>query len=293
MTTHLDIRRIGTVKNQLGEGPLWDVAEQALYWIDAVGKLIHRWTPASGERREWSLPASIGSLALRAGGGAVLALENGLHLFDFATGAATPLVDPQAGDPKTRFNDGKVDRQGRFVTGTMARDLREPLGVLYRLNPDLSLETLDRDIMVTNGPCFSPDGRTLYLSDSPRRAIFAYDYEPAGGPLRNKRALVDTRRLDTAPDGGTVDAEGFLWSALVLSGRIARFAPDGRLDRTIELPVSFPSSVMFGGPDLDTIFVTSIAQTLAGRTAAEPEAGALYAIDGLGIKGLPELRFTG
>jgi L-arabinonolactonase len=293
MTTRPDIRRIGTTKDQLGEGPLWDVAEQALYWIDAVAKLIHRWTPASGERRDWQLPASIGSLAMRESGGAVLALENGLHLFDFATGALTPIADPQAGDPRTRFNDGKVDRQGRFVAGTMARDLRAPLGSLYRLNADRTIETLERDIMVSNGPCFSPDGKTLYFSDSPRRSIFAYDYDAAGGPLRNKRVLVDTKPLSTSPDGGTVDAEGFIWSALVLSGRIGRFAPDGRLDRTIELPVSFPSSVMFGGADLDTIFVTSINGTLAGRTSSEPEAGALYAVSGLGIKGLPEPRFKG
>jgi L-arabinonolactonase len=293
MTVRPEIRRIGDIKNQLGEGPLWDVAEQALYWLDIVGKMLHCWTPASDEYRAWPLPASPGSLALREEGGAVIALENGFHFFDFATAALTLIADPEAGEQRTGFNDGKVDRQGRFVAGSTALDMREPLGSLYRLGRDLTLETLEREIMVSNGPCFSPDGKTLYFADSPRRAIFAYDYDPAGGPLTNKRVLVDTGPLQTAPDGATVDAEGFLWSALVLSGRIARFTPDGRLDRVIELPVTMPSSVMFGGPALETIFVTSIGVPLAGRDASEPDAGALLAVEGLGIKGLPEPRFRG
>jgi sugar lactone lactonase YvrE len=291
MIVRPEIRRIGSVKNQFGEGPLWDVAEQALYWLDTVGKMLHRWTPASDEYCVWPLPATPGSLALRKEGGAVITLESGFHFFDFATAVLTPIVDPEAGEQRTAFNDGKVDRQGRFVAGSMAWDMRERLGSLYRLGRDLTLETLEREVIVSNGPCFSPEGNTLYFADSPRRAIFAYDYDLAGGPLANKRVFIDTRPLQTAPDGGTVDAEGFLWWALVLSGRIARFTPDGRLDRVIELPVSMPSSLTFGGPALKTIFVTSIGVPLAGRNASEPDAGALLAVEGLGIKGLPEPRF--
>ncbi|HYM03607.1 MAG TPA: SMP-30/gluconolactonase/LRE family protein [Stellaceae bacterium] len=288
----VEIHRIGATKDRLGEGPLWDVGEQALYWVDSLGAVLHRHHPASGAYRAWQLPGAIGSLALRERGGAVLALETGLHFFDFDSGEATPIVDPEAGEPRTRFNDGKVDRQGRFLAGTMGREIRDQaLGALYRLNPDLSLETLEREVIVSNGPCFSPDGKTFYFADSPRRAIFAFDYD--GGPLRNKHMLIDTAALKTAPDGATVDAEGFIWSALVLSGRIGRFAPDGRLDRVVELPVSFPTSVMFGGASLDIAFITSISGPLAGRTPPEPEAGGLFAIHGLGVRGLPEPRFRG
>ncbi len=290
----IEISRIGPTKDRLGEGPLWDVMEQALYWVDSVGCRIHRYSPESGALRHWTVPGMIGSLALCARGGAILALESGFHRFDFTSGEAAPIIDPEADNPRTRFNDGKVDPQGRFVAGTMARQIRdEPLGALYRLNPDASLEVLERGVIVSNGPCFSPDGRTFYFADSPRRAIFAYDYDPAGGPLRNKRPLIDTAPLGTAPDGATVDAEGFIWTALVLTGRISRFAPDGRLDRVIEMPVSFPSSVMFGGAGLDVLFVTSISDSLNRRAPDEPEAGGLFAVHGLGVRGLAEPRFAG
>lgn len=293
MGNAIEIRRVGTIKDRLGEGPLWDVEEQALYWVDIMRGLVHRYVPSSGDMREWTVPGMIGSLALRAQGGAVAALENGLHFFDFATERATPIAGAEIADSRIRFNDGKVDRQGRFLAGSMAREMRDPLGALYRLDPDLTVELLERDVIIANGPCFSPDGRTLYFSDTRRRSIFAYDYDPAGGPLRNKRLLVDTASYGTGPDGATVDAEGYLWSAQVLNGCLRRFAPDGKLDRTVELPVSYPSSVMFGGPALDVLFVTSISEALNGRTPPEAEAGALLAIRGLNVKGLPEPRFAG
>ena len=293
MAPAIEIRRVGTIKDRLGEGPLWDVDEQALYWVDTIRGIVHCYAPASGDMREWTVPGMIGSLALRAKGGAVLALEGGLHFFDFTADRATAIAGAEASDPRTRFNDGKVDRQGRFLAGTMAREMRDPLGALYRLNPDLSVEVLEREVIVSNGPCFSPDGRTLYFADTRRRSIFAYDYDPAGGPLANKRVLVDTASYGTGPDGATVDAEGYLWSAQVLNGCLRRFAPDGKLDRTIELPVSYPSSVMFGGPGLDVLFVTSISEALNDRAPPEAQAGALLAIHGLGVKGLPEPRFAG
>jgi L-arabinonolactonase len=293
MRNGVEIRRVGTIKDRLGEGPLWDVGEQALYWVDTMRGIVHRYAPDSGDMREWMVPGMIGSLALRAKGGAVVALESGLHFFDFAAERATAIAGGEAGDPRTRFNDGKVDRQGRFLAGTMAREMRDPLGALYRLNADLSVEVLEREVILSNGPCFSPDGRTLYFADTRRRSIFAYDYDAAGGPLRKKRVLVDTTSYGTGPDGATVDAEGYLWSAQVLNGCLRRFAPDGRLDRTIELPVSYPSSVMFGGPALDVLFVTSISEALNGRAPQEADAGALLAIHGLGVKGLPEPRFAG
>ena len=287
------IERIGETIDRLGEGPLWDVEEQAFYWVDTRGARIHRLDWATGERREFSVPDMIGSMALRKGGGAVIALRNGVHTFDFETGEATLVSDPESTDPSTRFNDGKVDRQGRFLTGTMqTRISREARGSIYRLDPDLSLHCLKGGVIVANGPCFSPDGETFYFADTGRRAILAYDYDTATGAIGEERVAVDTSPFDSGPDGGTVDRDGFLWSALVHVGRIARFAPDGTLDRMIDMPCTRPASVMFGGPDLDILFVPSIRDS--GNLRGErPIDGALFAVHGLGVTGLPEPRFAG
>ena len=287
------IERVGETIDLLGEGPLWDVAEQALYWVDSRGCRIRRLDWATGERRDWDVPEMIGSMALRAGGGAIISLRTGVHTFDFETGEAALVSDPEADDPTTRFNDGKVDRQGRFLTGTMqTRTGREARGSIYRLDPDLSLHRLKGGVIVANGPCFSPDGETFYFADTGRRAIFAYDYDPATGAIGAERVAVDTSPYESGPDGGTVDSEGYLWSALVHVGRVARFAPDGTLDRMIDMPCTRPASVMFGGPDLDIAFVPSIRDS--GNVRGDrPIDGALFAVHDLGVTGLPEPRFAG
>lgn len=287
------IERVGDTIDMLGEGPLWDVAEQALYWVDSRGCTIHRLDWATGERQDWDVPAMIGSMALRESGGAILALQTGIHIFDFETGEAAPVADPEADDPSTRFNDGKTDRQGRFLTGTMATRIgEEARGSIYRLDTDLTLHRLKGGVIVANGPCFSPDGETFYFADTRRNAIFAYDYDTATGDIGPERVAVDTTPYDSGPDGGTVDSEGYLWTALVLAGRIARFAPDGSLDRLIDMPCTRPASVMFGGPDLDIVFVPSIRDS--GNVRGDKEIdGALFAVHGLGVTGLPEPRFAG
>jgi len=292
MTANYTITRVGTTKDKLGEGPLWDVAEQALYWLDSRGPTIHRLDPKTGERRDWQVPSTVGSMCLREKGGAVLALENGFHFFDFATGKVELIVDPESDRPGNRLNDGKVDRQGRFLAGSMATKITgEAQGSLYRLNPGLSLDTLMGDIIVTNGPAFSPDGRTFYFSDSRKHRIAAYDYSDAG--LANERILVDTKaEHDSWPDGGTVDADGYIWSAFVTAGKVARLSPDGKLDLLVDMPCSRPTSVMFGGPDLQDIYITSISES-HNMKAEGPDDGGLFVIQGLGIKGLPEPRFKG
>ena len=288
------IERIGDTIDLLGEGPLWDVAEQALYWVDSRGckhpppRLGDRRAPRLGRPRDDRVDG-----ASRKGGGAVIALRTGVHTFDFDTGKATLVADPEAGDPATRFNDGKVDRQGRFLTGTMeARISGEPRGSIYRLDPDLSLHRLKGGVIVANGPCFSPDGETFYFADTGRRAILAYDYDVDTGALGPERVAVDTSPCDSGPDGGTVDSEGYLWSALVHVGRIARFAPDGVLDCMIDMPCTRPASVMFGGPGLDILFVPSIRDS-GNLRGDRPIDGALFAVHGLGVTGIPEPRFAG
>lgn len=287
------ITRIGVTKDLLGESPVWDVRTQSLYWIDSLAGLIRKRNTATEAIEEFRVPAPLGSIALRRDGGAVLALRHGFAHCDLASGALTPGPSIGLDHPMLRLNDGKADPQGRFVAGTMhggrAAD-EPPLGGLYRLDASGGLELLETGLGVTNGPCFSPDGRTFYIGDSARRMIWAYDYG-ANGPLANKRVFVDTDTLNSGPDGATVDAEGHLWSVLVRIGAVARFAPDGRIVRTIEMPVRHPTSIAFGGPDLDVLFVTSISRS-THLSDDHPDAGGLFAIEGLGVKGLPAHRFA-
>ena len=289
----LRIEVVNADRDQLGEGPLWDVEEQALYWIDSYGPAVHRLEPG-GRRRTWPLPEHVGSIALREKGGAICSLRSGFHALDFETGTVTKLVDVGS-HPRTRINDGKVDLQGRFIAGSMDYEEREPLCASYRLDADHSVTRIDDDIICSNGPCWSPDGSTLYFADTTKRQIYAYDYDMADGSVSNRRVFVDFAALGFHgyPDGATVDAEGALWSCEVYRGRLLRFLPDGRLDRAIGLPVESATSVMFGGPNLDVAYVTSMARPIAGVPPLEDEAGMLFAIYGLGVRGIPEPRFAG
>ena len=281
-------------RNELGEGPLWDVTEQRLYWIDSHGRTINRVDAEGGERKIWQVPEHIGSMCLRAGGGAVVALRNGFHFFDFETGLATPIADPEKENRRTRMNDGKVDRQGRFLAGYMDYEECQPLAGLYRLDPDLSVIPLEENIIVANGPCWSPDGGTFYFADSFRRSIWSYQYDQATGALLSRRLFANFEgNLRGYPDGATVDEEGFVWSVEVYGGRLVRFAPDGTIDRLIGMPVDSITSVSFGGADLDILYVTSMARPYRGRRRCEREAGGLFAVHGLGVRGLAEPRFRG
>ncbi|SFJ74203.1 Sugar lactone lactonase YvrE [Bosea sp. OK403] len=282
------------VKTTLGEGPLWDVEQQRLYWIDSMDGRVFRSTVDGREIRAWDVPQKIGSMALRKDGqGAVVSLQRGFHLLDFRSGEVTLLHDPEPGQPANRLNDGKVDKRGRFVAGSMDTQEEGANGALYSLSTDFKVSRLDTGIVCSNGPCWSPDGRTFYFQDTWAGEIWAYDYDLDTGGVSNRRvfAKVDTSKGGAA-DGSTVDAEGFVWNALVYDGRLVRYAPDGRVDRIIEMPVKKVTSVMFGGPDLDILFVTSMAKPPLPRFPGDGVLrGSLFAIYGLGIKGLPEMRF--
>jgi L-arabinonolactonase len=283
------------VKTILGEGPLWDVEEQRLYWIDSFGMNIFRATPDGREIRAWDVPQKIGSMALRKLGGAVVSLARGFHFLDLRTGNVELIIDPEPGRTNNRLNDGKVDRRGRFIAGSMDTMEEGPNGALYRLDPDLSLHKLDDKIIVSNGPCWSPDSKTFYFADTWSGEIWKYDYDLATGSVANRRtfAKVDRSRGGAA-DGSTVDAEGCLWNALVYDGRLVRYRPDGSVDRIIEMPVKKVTSVMFGGPALDILYVTSMAKPPLPRFPGDGvQRGSLFAIYDLGIKGVPEPRFVG
>jgi L-arabinonolactonase len=268
---------------------------QRLWFIDALGRRVFRCTEDGGEVRSWTVPSRIGSMALRHGGGAVVALRDGFHALDFDSGEITPLCRPEDWPDSVALNDGKVDGAGRFWCGSMDLGEADATGTLWRLDPDLTATAMARDIICSNGPCWSPDGRTFYFADSFRGVIWAWDCDPVVGTLTRRRdfAAIPGDR-GGAPDGATVDAEGCLWSATVFDGRIRRFTPDGQVDRVIEMPVCKITSLAFGGANLDRLYVTSMAEPPLPRYPGDgPLRGSVFVIDGLGITGLPEGRFAG
>jgi L-arabinonolactonase len=300
------IERVVDCTNHLGEGPVWDVEEGRLYWVDGTGRRvgqpsIWRLDPRSGKIDNWSLDRDVGALALRQGGGAVLALDDGFYFFDFESGALELIrkVDPD--QPRTRLNDGKCDRRGRFFAGGM--DDKEELKIcgLWRLDADLSVNKVDDGIICSNGPCWSPDDKTFYFADTFQQEFWAYDYDIERGTLSNKRVFATTRHDPGVADGSTVDGEGHLWNAQLIGGELVRYAPDGSVERRIGMPVRNITSVIFGGDRLDDIYVTSMARVKHPavhdlfKAEVKPQfgAGALYRIRGLGIRGLPEPRFAG
>lgn len=293
------IELVWDAKNELGEGPLWDVQEQVLYWIDSKGPTVNRYDPRNGSVQTWMMPSDIGSMALRERGGAIVALRDGIFAFDFSTGKTELMVAVEPDNPRTRLNDGKVDRRGRFFVGGMDEEETGRMAGLYRFDPDHSLTKLDGGIVCSNMPCWSPDDKTFYFAET-WEDIFAYDYDIETGAISNKRSIVDLRDNPGGSDGATVDEEGFIWNAQVITGKLIRYAPDGRIDRSIDFPVKNLTSTMFGGPKLDTLYVTSmrrIVHPLNGKfsrpSAPEPLAGALWRVTGLGVRGLPEPRYAG
>lgn len=287
------ISRLDVPMASVGEGPVWDEAEQALYWIDILGKLVFRHDPATGETRQWRVPDIIGSMALRSGGGAIVALGDGVYTLDFTSGACDLLAGSPHLTAEVQLADGKVDRRGRFVVGASDRGMKDARGKLFVLDPGATqLRVIDEDIFLANGPCWSPDNTTFYHADSIRKLIYAYDYDIDTGTVRNCRPFASTEDLGGIPDGATVDAEGHVWSAICEGGKIVRFRPDGSIERIVDFPQKLPGSVMFGGPALDRLFVPTLSPAFLGR-ATDPLDGATFVIDGLGVTGLPEPRFGG
>jgi len=285
------INFFGPWRNRLGESPLWDGEAGLLYWVDSMAARICRAAPSGVRYETWTMPQMVGSIAL-AESGLVVALRDGFYLLNLRNhGVVSPIALPERDNPAVRFNDGKADRQGRFLAGTMrVGDADTAPGLLYRLERDGSCSVLERDLVVSNGLCFSPSGDRLYFADTLQGLIWRYAYDVLTGEVTDRRLFADTRTLGSLPDGATVDADGHLWVALVQAQRLARFAPDGRLEQIVDLPIPFPSCPAFGGEDLRTLFVTTIADSGHRLRSDHPDAGRLLAIDGLGVCGLLEAR---
>ncbi len=275
----------------LGEGPVWAEQEQALYWLDIHGKRIHRLSFPSGEYATWPTPFRIASLAPRASGGFIGGSERGFVLIDAEFRGFSIIGNPEPELPGNRFNDGKVDGCGRFWAGTMDDSETARTGSLYRLGPDMRWTPADTGYAVTNGPAFSPDGRICYHSDSADQTIFRFDLA-SSGDLGGKRVFARFGSGDGYPDGMTVDAEGCLWVAFWDGWCVRRLAPDGQVLTTVELPVQRPTSCVFGGLGLDTVFVTSASVGLGQEDLAkQPLAGGLFAFRP-GVRGLAAPYFA-
>jgi sugar lactone lactonase YvrE len=283
--------RVGAQRDILGECLLWNEREQALYWVDIRLPAIRRLDYGSGRIDTWPMPDLVGSIAFIANDRRLLvALPGRIAFFDPDTATLEPFIAaPQV--PGHRFNDGRVDRQGRFWVGTMHNVTRAPEGVLYVVDARRALTPVRTGICIPNSLAWSPDGRTMYFADSLRYTIFAYDFDPATGTMDNERAFATSTPPGFA-DGSVVDAEGCLWNAEFNAARVVRYAPDGRIDRVIEVPAQRPTCCGFGGPNLDILYITTASQFMtAEELAAQPFAGALLAVEP-GARGLVEPRFA-
>jgi L-arabinonolactonase len=278
-------------RDLLGECPLWDSRDNCLYWIDSKGPLLRRLHPATGAYAQWTLSADVGSIALTESGRILLALTDSFQLFDTRTGNAQLVASVQHASAGIRMNDGRTDRQGRFIAGSLVIGRHDKDGAFYRLEKNGAVTVLVPGIALANSTCFSPDGRTLYYADSMSDEVRAVDYDLASGALGTPRVLMNTRAQGSAPDGATVDADGCLWVALVQTGKLGRYSPEGALLQLLEVPTPFPSCPCLGGPQLDVLYVTSLSNTGNLLRTDHPDGGALFAFSGLGVRGLPETRF--
>jgi sugar lactone lactonase YvrE len=290
----MNIERAPIERLGLGEGAVWDADERALYVLDIFGKKVFRHDPASGATRNWQTPGHVGAMALRQGGGAVLAMVDSLHALDFASGACEKLAGPVFDNPDVTINDGAADRRGRFVFGgcSAGMDNPRPIGGLFSLGADRRVTRLDSGTHQSNSHCFAPDGKTLYCADSFLKELYAYDYDLDTGQVANKRVFANTEALGGVPDGSAADADGVVWVSIFQAGKIAAYRPDGKLERTIDLPVKLISSVAGGGADLDRLYVTTIDPSQFGWPQEEG-SGYVYVVDGLGTRGVPEPRYAG
>lgn len=270
----------------LGESPLWDHRSARLWWVDANAGLLRSSDAEGRDEAEWRFDQAVGSVGL-ADGGLVVALADGFHRFDPIRRELTVIARP-ALPPGTRMNDGKADRHGRFLAASMRLGDAQGDGALFRLDRDGRCEMLDGGVAIGNALCFSPQGDVMHFADSMAGHLWRYSYDPETGAVGPRETLADCREQGSGPDGATVDAEGRIWVALVLAQAVACYAPDGRLIRTIPVPLPYPSCPAFGGEKLDTLYVTTIANSGHRLVADHPDAGRVIAIRGLDAVGLPE-----
>ncbi len=293
----MNVDVVQDVRAMLGESPVWDAAwnggQGSLHWLDLATSRYHRLDPARGAAMSHELAVEPGSLALTHTGGLIAAFKDGFWRFDPETGARTAILDPEADMPGNRFNDGKAGPDGAFWAGSLNRDYKKPTGTLWRLAPNGACASVLTDIYVSNGPAWSPAGDRFYFSDSVRGVTWVFPFDAGTGDLGEREIFAGRGAAPGFPDGAAMDADGCLWSARWTGGCLVRFTPAGVVDRTIELPVSLVTSCAFGGPGLDTLFVTSASIGLdEAQIAKEPLSGCVFAVNP-GVSGAPVGVYVG
>jgi sugar lactone lactonase YvrE len=280
-------------RNLHGEGILWNDVDRRLWWTDINGKQLWWLDPQSGASDSIAMTDRVCCFAPRAKGGYILAFAGSLAFFDAATGAITPIEEFEPENPETRLNDGRTDRQGRFIVGGMNEGSGKRDSSVVRVDPDGSVTTLIHDVGCANSIAFTPDGRSMYFADSFAATIWRYSYDPASGRIGDRRVVKEFAAGTGIPDGSCVDAEGAVWNAVWEGRRVERILPDGTVDRIVEVPVSKPTCCAFAGAGLDTLYITtSRLEMTAEQIAAEPTAGSLFAFKP-GVHGVVDAPFAG
>jgi sugar lactone lactonase YvrE len=300
--TDIPITCLVETQDKLGEGCFWDSATQTLWWLDIIlPSAIHRLHVASGRHRKWQFTEMVTAMAKRRDGSLLVGTHRGLAVFDPETGALSPwqAIDPET--PQNRGNDGATDAMGRFWFGTMMNNIgphgedlpiTASTGKLFRIEADGRTTVMAADVGVSNGPCWSPDNRTFYFTDSMAQVIFAYDFDLDSGTISNRRVLNDTRDFGY-PDGATVDSQGYIWSARWEGSCVVRIDPKGRIDRVVPMPARRVTNVCFGGEKLDTLYVTTSRQNIAAEELqARPLQGGVFCFDP-GVRGFEKPAFAG
>lgn len=276
----------------LGEGPMWHASSRTLFWVDVLRPAVFRLDPAIGQVGAWRCPDLVACAIPTSGGRVLAACGKRFMLLDTGTGALEQWGEVEHDMPDNRINEAKVDRRGRVFAGTTRRWSSNADGALYRLEQGGRITQVADGFVCVNGMGWSPDRRTMYVTDSPIRAIWAYDFDDASGDVGERRLFLKLPEDDGLPDGLTVDTEGGVWSAVWGGSRIVRYAPDGSIIDTITMPVARPSSCTFGGTDLTTLYVTTACTDLpAEQWIAGPLAGALFAVE-TGVEGYADALFA-
>ena len=281
-------------KSPLGEGPIWDMERQLLWWTDILRGVVHCYNPADYSNRIWEIGQMVGTLVTAKSGGLVLAAQNGFLRFDPETGETETIVDPEPDKPENRFNDGKCDPAGRLWAGTMPITEDSATGSMYCLHPDGHVEKQGGDYSIPNGIVWNAEATVMYHIDSPTRRVDAWDFDNATGTISNRRAAIEIQDEGAFPDGMAMDTEGKIWVALWGGWSVVRFDPETGVELArIPVPVSRTSACAFGGPDLDELFITTAKKDITeADLEKEPLAGCVFKAR-VEVSGLPPVAFAG
>lgn len=280
-------------RNDLGESPLWHTDENVLYWVDAIKPALHRLDPETAEYQTWLMPGLIGSIAMRKQGGLVAAIGKGFAFIDTQTGQIIQIVDVLKEDEPVHLNDGKCGPLGRFWAGTVSHRSGEALGKLFCLDEEGLVSVQADNILLSNGLAWSPCRQYFYFTDTLKHGIYRYRFNRYDGTITNRELFIELDQQDGNLDGLTIDQAGYLWSAIWNGYKIIRYTPNGKIDREIALPIQRPTSCIFGGKDMKTLFITSASRDVnEKKPLADPQAGGLFALH-VDVAGMPEPQYLG